>query len=59
LVFTKADKETQKIVAGNVDAFMRSLKETWAELPPHFVTSAVKFTGRNKLLSFIAEILNT
>ena len=59
LVFTKADKETQKVVAANVDAFMRELKETWAELPPHFVTSAVKFTGRNKLLSFIAQILNS
>lgn len=57
IVFTKADKETQKVVAANVDAFLQRMKESWESLPPYFVTSAVKFTGRNKLLSFIADIL--
>lgn len=59
IVFTKADKENQRVVAANVNAFLAALKETWEELPPHFVTSAVKFTGRNKLLAFLADILKT
>lgn len=57
LVFTKADKETQRVVAKNVDAFMQKLAEQWEDLPPHFVTSAVKKTGRNKLLEFIEAVL--
>ena len=58
IVFTKADKETQKIVHQHADAFLERLKETWAELPPHFITSAVKKTGRNKILDFMGAILN-
>jgi len=57
IVFTKADKETQRIVARNVDAFLGRLKESWESLPPHAVTSAVKKTGRKRLLQLIASIL--
>jgi GTP-binding protein len=57
LVFTKSDKETQKIVAENVDAFLQRMRENWESLPPWFVTSATKYTGRNKLLAFIEDIL--
>ena len=57
IVFTKSDKETQKVVHQNVEAFLGKLKEQWDELPPHFVTSAVTKLGRNKILSFISEIL--
>lgn len=57
IVFTKADKETQKVVAGHVNAFMDALQEQWEELPPHFVTSAVKKSGRNKLLEYIEQVL--
>ena len=59
IVFTKSDKETQKVVHYNVDAFLTRLKEQWDELPPHFVTSAVKKTGRNKILDFIGQILKS
>jgi len=57
IVFTKADKETQKVVAGHVQAFLDALSEHWEELPPHFVTSAVKKSGRDKLLAYIGQIL--
>jgi GTP-binding protein len=53
LVFTKADKSTQKEVAAVVKDFLHSLGQHWAELPPHFVTSAVKYRGRRELLHFI------
>jgi GTP-binding protein len=36
---------------------MQKLADQWETLPPHFVTSAVKKTGRNKLLEFIGEVL--
>jgi GTP-binding protein len=58
LVFTKADKETQKIVGKNVKGFLDEMRKTWQFLPQHFVTSAVKKQGRDKMLSFIEECNN-
>jgi GTP-binding protein len=55
LTFTKADKETQKEVAKNVKAFLDAMRKTWQFLPRHFVTSAEKKLGRDKILGFIEE----
>ncbi len=56
LVFTKADKSTQREASANVKRFMEALKEQWEELPPHFVTSAVKRTGVKQILSYIKTL---
>jgi GTP-binding protein len=56
LVFTKADKEKQTVVASNVKKFLEAMREQWQFLPRHFVTSAIKGQGRDKLLTFIAEM---
>ena len=56
LIFTKADKETQRVVAANVKAFLNAMRKEWEFLPPHFVTSAIKKLGRDKLLAFIGEM---
>lgn len=58
LVFTKADKETQKTVSKNVSDFLDTLRKSWQFLPQHFVTSAVKKMGREKMLGFIEEKLD-
>ena len=55
LVFTKADKENQKTISENVKLFLNKMRETWQFLPRHFVTSAVKKQGRDKILQFIAD----
>ena len=55
IVFTKADKSTQKEVADSVKAFLYALGADWAELPPYFVSSAVKYRGRKEILAFIDE----
>ena len=55
LVFTKSDKENQSTVSKNVKAFLQAMKKDWQFLPQHFVTSAVKKTGKDKILSFIEE----
>ncbi|RYY89844.1 MAG: YihA family ribosome biogenesis GTP-binding protein [Chitinophagaceae bacterium] len=59
LVFTKSDKSTQREVAANVRRFLEALKENWEEAPPHFVTSAEKFTGIRQLLGFIGNLTTT
>jgi GTP-binding protein len=56
LVFTKSDKETQRIVSRHVQAFLDAMRVRWEELPPHFVTSAEKGTGREPILEFIQRL---
>ncbi|MGG9970373.1 ribosome biogenesis GTP-binding protein YihA/YsxC [Ferruginibacter sp. SUN002] len=56
LVFTKADKETQAIVAKNVKLFLNTMRKTWQFLPRHFVTSAAKKMGKDKILALIGEM---
>jgi GTP-binding protein len=55
LVFTKSDKENQRTVSKNVKDFLEAMKKTWQFLPQHFVTSAVKKTGKKKILDLIHE----
>ena len=56
LVFTKADKENQRVVSANVKDFLTQMRATWQFLPQHFVTSAVKKMGRNKILDLIGTM---
>jgi GTP-binding protein len=53
MVFTKSDKENQSVVAANVKAFLNELRKEWEFLPAHFVTSAIKKLGRDKILTLI------
>ena len=56
LVFTKSDKENQRTVSANTRAFFEKLRESWQFLPAYFVTSAIKKTGRDKILALIGEM---
>jgi GTP-binding protein len=56
LIFTKADKENQRTVSAHVKAFLDGMRKTWQFLPQHVVTSAVKKTGRKKILEIIGEM---
>ncbi len=59
LVFTKSDKESQRIVSANIKSFLDKMRETWQFLPRHFVTSAIKKQGRDVILQFIEECNQT
>ena len=56
IVFTKSDKEKQAIVSKNVKLFLESLRKIQQFLPQHFTTSAIKKTGRTKILDLITEM---
>jgi len=56
LIFTKADKTTQREVAAHIKQFLEAMKESWQFLPPHFVTSAVKHTGAKPILNYIEQL---
>lgn len=56
MVFTKADKITQKEASKNVRSFIEAMKKDWEYIPRSFVTSTVKFLGRKDMLSYIDEL---
>jgi len=56
IVFTKADKLTPNKARQAVEAYKKTLLETWEELPPIFLTSAEKKEGRDEVLDYIEQI---
>ena len=56
IVFTKGDKQGPVRLQQNVDAYTQKLLETWEELPPVFVTSSEKRSGREELLEYIEGV---
>lgn len=62
IIFTKADKLKPNALSRNIKTYTETLLKDWEELPPYFVTSSSKATGREELLEFIDRInqdLNT
>ncbi len=57
VVFTKSDKCRAAGLDRNVAAFKKAMGETWATLPPFFVTSSVKKKGKEKILDYITATL--
>ena len=56
IVFTKADKLSYSKLQANVSSYRATLHQQWEELPPIFISSSEKGTGRTELLSYIEEI---
>ena len=57
IIFTKADKLSQAQLNRNVKNYKQRLSEQWDELPPMFISSSEKGTGREEILSFIEACL--
>lgn len=57
IVFTKADKLGPVRARQNAEAWMKQLEDSWEELPPYFITSSEKKTGRDELLEYIEKFL--
>lgn len=57
IVFTKADKLSKTQADRSVARFSDALSEQWEELPPMFVSSSEKGTGRQEILDFIGECI--
>ena len=56
IIFTKADKVSVGKAKANVEAYMKKLSEQWEELPPYFLSSSEKKTGRVEILDYIDSI---
>ena len=57
IIFTKADKLSQAQLNRSVATYKKRLSEQWEELPPMFISSSEKSTGREEILSFIESCL--
>ncbi len=56
IIFTKADKQNITKTRANIKRYTEKLKEQWEELPPYFISSSEKGTGRQEILNYIEEI---
>ncbi len=57
IIFTKGDKLSSSQAQRNVTKYKKQLLEQWEELPPTFISSAEKGTGRDEILSYIDQLL--
>jgi len=56
IVFTKADKLTEKQIQEHVTSYREILLQQWEEMPPYFITSSENRLGKEDLLSYIETI---
>lgn len=59
IIFTKADKIAVTKVEQHAKKWLETLKDTWETLPPYFISSSEKKTGREEILEYIAAINKT
>ena len=50
IIFTKSDKLKPKAIALSIERYREQLLQSWESMPPYFVTSATKRTGRERIL---------
>lgn len=59
IIFTKADKLGPVKAKQNAGKWIAALKDQWEELPPYFITSSEKRTGKDEVLTYIEDILKS
>ncbi len=59
IIFTKADKLGPEALNAQILKDKGRLLEEWEELPPCFISSSAKGTGKEEILDYIGSILKT
>lgn len=59
MVFTKADKLSTTRCGTCIRDYQKAMADVWETMPPAFLTSAEKRTGREELLNYIDELNRT
>jgi GTP-binding protein len=57
-VFTKSDKLSGSALKKSVQRYDGEMLKIWETLPPTFISSTIKRTGREAILNFIEESIN-
>ena len=58
IIFTKSDKPRKSELEKNIASVKKTLSEYWEELPPIFVSSSEKGTGKEEIISHMEQVLN-
>jgi GTP-binding protein len=56
IVFTKTDKNKPNATSKHVKLFLDALRQTWEEIPPYFISSALNKAGRKEILAYISQL---
>ncbi|MBC3541280.1 ribosome biogenesis GTP-binding protein YihA/YsxC [Rufibacter sediminis] len=56
LIFTKTDKQSGTKTDMNIALYLKTLKETWEELPMYMKSSSSTKEGREEILQFISDV---
>lgn len=56
IIFTKADKLKDKVLAKNIENYKNEMLESWVEMPEYFITSATSKLGQEDILDYIDQI---
>ncbi len=59
IIFTKCDKSGPNVLAAQIERDKEILLRDWESLPPMFCSSSEKGTGRDEILNYISETLNS
>jgi GTP-binding protein len=57
IIFTKADRIKPGAMERHIADFQTKLLETWETMPPYFVSSSERRTGRQEILDYIGDIV--
>ena len=55
IIFTKADKLTEKQITEKIENYKVELLKTWEEIPNYFISSSASGIGKDSILSYIDQ----
>ncbi|GAB3251180.1 ribosome biogenesis GTP-binding protein YihA/YsxC [Larkinella harenae] len=56
IIFTKTEKISTNALHQMVKKYEQTMKKTWAELPPMFISSSVSNRGKEEILNYIDQL---
>ncbi|RNI29572.1 YihA family ribosome biogenesis GTP-binding protein [Rufibacter immobilis] len=56
LIFTKTDKQSGTKTDANIAFYLKTLQDTWEELPMYMKSSSATKEGRDEILQFISDV---
>ena len=59
IIFTKTDKMGPNAMMAQVEKNKQRILELWEELPPVFISSSETGTGRDEILNYIGDVLES
>ncbi|GAB3326862.1 ribosome biogenesis GTP-binding protein YihA/YsxC [Larkinella ripae] len=56
IIFTKTEKVSSNAIQQMVKRYEQTLRKTWSELPPMFISSSVSHRGKAEILDYIDQL---